>query len=382
MLNYNDIYFQLGEIICYLLSYNKCDYGIFINSYDNDFINKIIIINEYGNTINNYDKKIINTYFDTKKLNNYKRLDNYKIFIGYDTNFECSEIKFRIMDGIFYINQEIKIIDLEYVTKSQLCYFIKYNYFTIDYYFNKFNFKNIDLNFDNLLVDCCNGIIYMSLMNIKNINNININLINTNIINDELLNNNCGLSYILQKNFFPKNFDKKKITCSFDNLNKKTIFYYYKDDEIYILDGHYIIALYLKTILNEITKNKNEIYIGFIYTIYINNGLLNWIKSTFKHYKNIKFLLTTEQDFKKNISNYDISIYFYACGYGNIKINKIELLQYDFFKYFDSFNNDITLDSISHLFCVLLCLKYLKIDYYNWYNLLRLNYCLFYPLTV
>tara|TARA_B100000524_G_C23638847_1_gene365913 strand:- start:660 stop:1667 length:1008 start_codon:yes stop_codon:yes gene_type:complete len=251
------------------------------------------------------------------------------------------------------------------VTTPQHHYLVHKKSFNKLDYINKFNILNdLDLYTKSLLIDCANGVGYLALKDFK----IDLNLINTDINNYEKLNNNCGSDFVISENEFPSNFINNKLGCSLDGDADRFIFYF-NDNGLKILDGDYIGALYLLSILKHNELMNLDCSIGYIHSPYTNSGLINWIKNLNKNV-NIECTAPGVKNLHKEAIKYDIGIYFESNGHGTMLINT-NLLKYHFLKIFNLINNQVIGDGISGIFCVIYCLVFLNINVKEWFNLFQ-----------
>ena len=375
--------YKIGKFVANKVLFENRNYGIMITGSNSlSLYNGIKIINyngeeidkEFKNELENFIQKDIELEL-VPELNSPK-----KIYIGNDTRFSFFEIKTKLIKGIKNISSNIRIVDLNNVTSPQHHYLTKYNYESTCKYLEKFNnLKYINLNLNNLVIDCANSISHLPLDNIKKNNKLNYKLINTNIFKNELLNFNCGSNYVLKNHKEAINCqENNQFYCSVNGDGTRFIFYYTNNGKIKILDGDYIGFLYLLAI-SKILKNNKEFTIGYLHTPLVNIAILDKIREL---NPNINILCTNEKNLHKIAKNYDICVYFDSSGLGNLLINNEQLLDLKEFKEINYFNNEIASDCISGIFCVFYFLKYLNLEYSEWYSLLKKNKCLTYKKNI
>lgn len=374
-----NISYDIGRILAYIVKKNNTNYGIMITASHNMYLdNGVKIVNHEGEMINKDDEKIIESYvnsnFDLESLPNL--LESKTIFIGRDTRNSGIDISLEIKNGIKSYCNLINIKDFNMVTTPQHHYLVHKKSFNKLDYINKFYILNdLDLYTKSLLIDCANGIGYLALKDFK----IDLNLINTDINNYEKLNNNCGSDFVISENEFPSNFINNKLGCSLDGDADRFIFYF-NDNGLKILDGDYIGALYLLSILKHNELMNLDCSIGYIHSPYTNSGLINWIKNLNKNV-NIECTAPGVKNLHKKAIKYDIGIYFESNGHGTMLINT-NLLKYHFLKIFNLINNQVIGDGISGIFCVIYCLVFLNINLKEWFNLFQKKDCLLYKKKV
>ena len=140
-----------------------------------------------------YDILNIREYFSPKK-----------IFIGHDTRFSYCEILDKIVKGIYSVTENIQVVNLGFVTTPQHHYLVKYNNNNPDFYINKYSNINLfDLDFKNLIIDCANGVGFLTLSKIREYWNLNFELVNTKIYNHNLLNHESGSDYVINDKKIP-----------------------------------------------------------------------------------------------------------------------------------------------------------------------------------
>lgn len=363
------ISYKIGEILAWFAISNNEDFGVMITASHNHYLdNGLKIINSDGNMINkNYEiilEKYVNNNFEIPKN---KTFSNAKIYIGHDTRNSYFEIKNEIVNGIKSIS-DIKIIDFGIVTTPQHHFLTKYGLENPNFYINKYNcLFNFDFNFDNLIIDCANGVGFITLSKLNESYNLNLKLVNTNIDKSNLLNNESGSDYVINNKKLPHdNKYNKYLGCSIDGDADRFIFYYY-DEYLKILDGDYLALLYILAVNKYIPKNFT---IGYIHTPYTNKSVIDYLS-------NLKIDIICTATGVKNLHEealkYDVGIYFESNGHGTILINDKKLLSETFFKNISLLNNEVVGDGISGIFCVRYFLNCLNMSYNDWFNIIKKN---------
>ena len=366
-----EISYDIGRIIAYLTLNSNENYGIMITASHNEYTdNGVKIVGYDGSMIQKKEEEIIENYIN-KAISikeTYDFISPKKIYIGNDTRESCIKIKEEINRGIISMSFIIKIVDFGIVSTPQHHYLVKYNFENSEKYFYKYkDLNNLNIDFSNLIIDCANGVGYITLNKLKNKLNLKYKLINNKINKYELLNNNSGSDFIITNNQLPTEFDDlSKLGCSIDGDADRFIFYYYSD-KLNILDGDYIAALYLKAITKMLNQVNKIITIGYIHSPYTNKAVINWVK-TINPSINIKCAATGVKNLHHKALKYDVSVYFESNGHGTLLINNRSLLEFDFFKNFVSLNNEVIGDAVSGIIGVHYCLKYLDINYKDWFN--------------
>lgn len=377
-----NISFKIGEIMAHLSKSKNENFGIMITASHNKYIdNGVKIVDRKGNMINkDYEiilEKYINNEFEIIKINDY--FSPKKIFIGYDTRESYFEIQNQIVKGIRSVTDNVKIVDLGFVTTPQHHFLVKYNDENPDSYINKYNCLNLfELKFDDIIVDCANGVGFIALSKLNEFWDLNMNLVNTKIYNHNLLNYESGSDYVINDQKLP--YDEKYnniLGCSVDGDADRFIFYYF-DQKLKILDGDYIALLYLLAVNKYIDKGYS---IGYIHTPYTNNAIINYIKKINSKI-NIVCTATGVKNLHHEALKYDVSVYFESNGHGTILINNDKLYDNSFFKHISMLNNEVVGDGISGIFCVKYFLKCLNIDHKQWYNKVQKNNFILYKKEV
>jgi len=386
-----EISYKIGKILCYLTCSKNENFGVMITASHNKYLdNGLKIVDKNGNMLSKEYEILLENYI-SGIFNIPSILPNLKsgcrIFIGNDTRFSCGEIKKNIVMGINSFKNEVEIVDLGFVTTPQHHFLVKYNHDNSNKYIEKYS--KLNLNLSDLMIDCANGVGYLTLQKIIK---TDINLVNININNHKLLNDKSGSDYIIS-NISKKNsleYDLNgKLGCSLDGDADRFIFYYNEFDKLNILDGDYISLLYLlavcKNLNNDLTNDlSNDFKIGYVHTPYTNKAIINYIKNLNLNGNKINVVCaaTGVKNLHHEALRYDISVYFESNGHGTILINNKKLLEQDFFKKISLLNNEVVGDGISGIFCVKYFLKSLNITFKEWFNLVKKNKFILYKKEV
>ena len=377
-----NISFKIGEIMAYLTTSKNEHFGIMITASHNKYIdNGVKIVDRKGNMIEK-DFEIILEKYINDEFEILKKKDCFspkKIFIGHDTRNSYFEIQNELVKGIRSVSDNIKIVYLGYVTTPQHHFLVKYNNENPDSYINKYNCISLfNMNFDDLIIDCANGVGFIALSKLNEFWDLNINLVNTKVFNHNLLNHESGSDYVINDKLLP--YDDKfnnMLGCSVDGDADRFIFYYF-DGSLKILDGDYIALLYLLAVNKYIDK---EFTIGYIHTPYTNNAIIDYIKNINSKI-NIICTATGVKNLHHEALKYDVSVYFESNGHGTILINNDKLLENSFFKHVTMLNNEVVGDGISGIFCVKYFMKCLNINHIEWYNKVQKNNFILYKKEV
>jgi phosphoacetylglucosamine mutase len=218
-----------------------------------------------------------------------------------------------------------------------------------------------------LIIDCANGVGFITLSKLNESYNLNLKLVNTNIDKSNLLNYESGSDYVINNKKLPHdNKYNKYLGCSIDGDADRFIFYYY-DEYLKILDGDYLALLYILAVNKYIPKNFT---IGYIHTPYTNKSVIDYLS-------NLKIDIICTATGVKNLHEealkYDVGIYFESNGHGTILINDKKLLSETFFKNISLLNNEVVGDGISGIFCVRYFLNCLNMSYNDWFNIIKKN---------
>ncbi len=372
---------KIGVIVSFLVSTKNQNYGIMITASHNlYFDNGVKIVNYNGEMISKDDEELIESYINDKVNISFPPdiLSPKIIYIGNDTRESGFQIKNKIIEGI-QSNSSVIIKDLNHVTTPQHHYLVNKNSDNVNDYVNKFKIiSDLDLYLNNIVIDCANGIGFNTLNSL----NLNLNLINTKIDDFDLLNFKSGSDYVISDNIPPTNFNSEKIGCSLDGDADRFIFYYFDiNGDFKILDGDYIGALYMYTIIKQLKFIDNEYSIGYIHSPYTNSALLKWLNELDDRIE-IVCAATGVKNLHHEALKYDISVYFESNGHGTLLINNSELLDNYFFKTFNLINNNIVGDGISGMFCVMYCMLVLNINCNTWFNLFSKNKFMLYKKEV
>ncbi|KAG0657625.1 Phosphoacetylglucosamine Mutase [Maudiozyma exigua] len=194
---------------------------------------------------------------------------------------------------------------------------------------NIYNIQGFNNCFDNLIVDCANGIgapqfeRFSSLLSQSSM----IKFTNDNYLHPETLNESCGADFVKTRQTLPKGVPQEflqdgnnNLYCSFDGDADRIVFYYIKDSKFHLLDGDKIATLFakfLKELLTTAQIPHEKIKLGIVQTAYANGSSTNYVKTklncpTSCTKTGVKHLHHEAQ------TAYDIGIYFEANGHGTI----------------------------------------------------------------
>lgn len=191
-----------------------------------------------------------------------------------------------------------------------------------------YNIENFNNCFDNLIVDCANGIgapqfeKFASLLDQSS----NIKFINDNYLHPDTLNESCGADFVKTQQRLPNDVSQdflnndKNLYCSFDGDADRIVFYYNHESKFHLLDGDKIATLFanfLKNLLTIAKISQDKIKLGIVQTAYANGSSTNYVKNklncpTSCTKTGVKHLHHEAQ------TAYDIGIYFEANGHGTI----------------------------------------------------------------
>lgn len=191
-----------------------------------------------------------------------------------------------------------------------------------------YDIENFNNCFDNLIVDCANGIgapqfeRFVSLLDQAPM----IKFINDNYLHPEKLNESCGADFVKTQQKLPNGVsadflqNDNNLYCSFDGDADRIVFYYIKDTKFHLLDGDKIATLFanfLKNLLTVAQISQEQIKLGIVQTAYANGSSTNYVKTklncpTSCTKTGVKHLHHEAQ------TAYDIGIYFEANGHGTI----------------------------------------------------------------
>ncbi|SMN22954.1 similar to Saccharomyces cerevisiae YEL058W PCM1 Essential N-acetylglucosamine-phosphate mutase [Maudiozyma saulgeensis] len=224
-----------------------------------------------------------------------------------------------------YQNENCNIIPAEKITVNQY----DTNFQTA---FNDllklYEIKNFNNCFNNLIVDCANGIGAPQFENfIKGLPQSNlIKFINNNYKHPDTLNNSCGADFVKTQQKLPAgvNDDPSLLTdsnlyCSFDGDADRIIFYYIdQTNKFHLLDGDKIATLFAKFLKKLLLlANLNDIKLGIVQTAYANGSSTTYVSNT------LNVPVSCTKTGVKHLHHeaqtaYDIGIYFEANGHGTI----------------------------------------------------------------
>lgn len=360
---------MIGCAICILSERKKKYLGIMITASHNDHsYNGIKIIDSTGELLSQ-DEEIEFSSLVNSNQQFQSESRNSKILVATDTRPSGQTIKKLIFDSINKIDKNPTIRDLGLLTTPQMHYEVykqnnQHPKGYLDYFIPK-----IDFIIPELILDCSNGVGYISMNKIiQNLSIKNITLVNTNISDSYLINKNCGSDYICSQKKLPYNNTqidiKNKLLASFDGDVDRIVFYFYQNCQLKLLDGDKIIsliALYIKQI-----NEDNNLTIGIIHTAYSNRNFIKFINSLGF---DCHCVPTGVKHLHRRAKQFDIGIYFEANGHGTVLFNKDSIKNNSKLLRLSSMFNQLIGDAITDLFSILYILSELKITINEWYNL-------------
>ena len=86
------------------------------------------------------------------------------------------------------------------------------------------------MHFDDLIIDCANGVGFIALSKLNEFWDLEMNLVNTKVYNHNLLNHESGSDYVINDQLLP--YDEKfnyMLGCSVDGDADRFIFYYFDE---------------------------------------------------------------------------------------------------------------------------------------------------------
>ena len=359
-----DLSYKIGKSVGWLVSSRKKNYGVMIShpNFDSDYNG----IKVFSTKLERFpiDEKCILRHLISSNLFSFDE-DNLKkyVIIGSDNRNSSEEIKKKIIKGIHFINKEIKIIDFGISTTPLISFSLIHKSFCEDLYYEKFfKLNGMELNYNDLIVDCAYGAAGLMLKKILTMFRFNITLINSNETNWQKINFRCGVTHILKYNKFPLNWNNYTYGCSLNSDASQVIFYYFRD-KFNLLDGDYISALYM-TFVRSLNLDKN-LKINFLHKFNTNRNVLNYIEKL--GFDTV--IIKDENNFIDKESHF--SIFFNSNGKGKVYSNNINEINNKKLLDFISLVNSITSDGITNIFGVLFCLSFLKIGFVEWHNFFR-----------
>lgn len=354
------ISFKLGKSIGWLVHSRKKNYGIAISHPNlNSDYNGIKI---FSSNLERFpvDEKCILRHLISSDLfpNKDEKNKNY-VFIGNDNRNTSNEIKYKLIKGIKSINENITIIDYEYATTPIISFSLINNSLCEDLYYEKFtNLQKLNINFNNLVIDCAYGIGGVVLKKILKYLYCNLVLLNHDEKKWHRINFRCGVSHVLKYSKFPLNWDNYTYGCSLNCDASQVIFYFFRE-KFNILDGDYIAALYMKFISS--LNLEKDLKIFYLHKIDANRSILNFMNQIDIKTKVVKSNFSIDKESH-------ISLLFDTDGKGKVFFNNIDSIKNKKLFEFASLVNSITSDGVTNIFGVLFCLSHLKIGFIEWYN--------------
>lgn len=361
--------FYVGKVIGYLIVKNDKSYGLMVSNGDESYDkNGIILLNNKAEELSVEES----VYFKKDESNFDFELNSKStkgsLYIGKDNRYLSEEIYNRIIYGVKSVSEEVRLINLGNTITPILGYVLKHNSLSVDLYYEKFLNKDID-DKTNLVIDCAyglGGIVLKKLIKMFSLKNVK--LINNDFNKGNLINYNSGSKYVMCYKKFPNNWNSYNRGCSLNGDSTKCIFYYY-DSSLNILDGEYIVVLYMKFLESLNLNCKITCY----YDSNISKSLLEYIEKIGFEKKSRSKILEDESD---------ILLYFTKDGIVRVVIKKIELLTNKMLNEFSGINNSALSDGISNIFSVLYCLNNLKIGFKEWFNILIRHNSVFFKYKV
>ena len=356
--------YKIGKSIGWLVSSRKKNYGIIISNpnLDSDYNGiKIFCTNSERFPI---DEKCILRHLISSNLISFeeRNFKNY-VIVGMDNRISSEEIKKKIIQGIHYINKEIKIIDFGISTTPLICFSLLNKSICDDLYYEKFiKLQKLELSYNDLVIDCAYGTGGIVLKKILSMLQLNIILINSNVNYWQKINFRCGVRHIFKYNKFPINWNSYTYGCSLNSDASQVIFYYFRE-KFNILDGDYISALYI-TFINSLCIDKN-ITINYLHTFDTNKNVISYVQNI-----GVNTISIRESNSYAD-KNSHISVFFNSNGKGYVNINFINEIKNNKLLDFLSLINSSTSDGITNIFGVLFCLSNLKIGFIEWHNFFK-----------
>ena len=341
-----------------------------------------------------------------------------EIVIGQDTRKSGTKIKNLIIDGAKSVCDDVRIVDLGKVTTPEHHYYLHNN---IKPWFNSYDdiqtqdfdrnivFKQdqdyvdkyIDiyskLEIDRpVVVDCANGVGYLTLSNILkgSEKESSISLVNIDTKKYTQLNNKCGSDYVMN-NLTKDNVpyigqEHNKLGVSFDGDADRIICYFEENDKMYLLDGDHISALILYYFTNVLKLGNGLIDISVIHTGYSNGAFIDFCEK-----KGINTICcpTGVKHLDKEARDKEIGLYFEYNGHGTCLFkdtfsilplqpqkaigcklqSSCDFPKFDFLK---QVFNQVVGDAIGTLAAILFILNETKLGLMDWYKLYDKRNCL------
>lgn len=331
--------------------------GVMITASHNQYEdNGIKITDDKGELLSKELEELMTKIVNSDDIN-YNIEDKVEIIIGQDTRESCNRIKRLIIEGAHSVCKNLSITDLNKVTTPEHHYYLVNTDYKDKY---KKIYEKLNINIP-VIVDCANGVGYLSLYKI--LRGSTISLVNTSVNTYNKLNNMCGSDYMMN-NIMKNNISFIKpysLGVSFDGDADRIVCYFIEDNKKYLLDGDHISALILYY-LNSILKLKDEISV--IHTGYSNGGYIDWVKN-----KGIETICcpTGVKYLDRVARNKKIGLYFENNGHGTCLINtdlnipKLNKLKQMF--------NQVIGDAIGTLASILFILDETNLTLMEWYNL-------------
>lgn len=370
-----EIAFKIGIGLVICSTYTNKRIGIMITASHNKYEdNGIKITDDKGamigqrleeimeQVVNSENNKIIDLNQNDQNIEN----TMVKIVIGQDTRKSGTSIKKLIINGAKSVCNNVIIVDLGKVTTPQHHYYL-HNKF--DNYIDKYTdiYSKLEINIP-VVVDCANGVGYLTLYKILNMSNKDsfINLSNTNTKKYSQLNNKCGSDYVMNNMTNISDFGPNKLGVSFDGDADRIICYFEENNKMFLLDGDHISALILYYLIDVLKINLN---INVICTGYSNGAFIDFCKGKGI---NTRCCPTGIKHLDKKARNGDIGLYFEYNGHGTCLFNnctaKVNFLKQVF--------NQVVGDAIGTLAAILFILNETNMSLMDWHKLYDKRNCL------
>ena len=353
--------YYIGQGICLLSHQHHKVIGIMITASHNPHTdNGVKLVQHDGSMISQEDERFMETCIkDPPKELLITR--NTIIVIGMDTRPSSEDLKDLILLGIQSVDKFPTIINLGWTTTPQLhhetyCQANNIHKPYLDTYFALVP----DLEYPHVVVDCANGVGTFSMRQLVETHRLQNNVIlrNTNISDSKSLNNYCGSDYVcnhLDRDFFLMN---DVLHASLDGDADRIVCYLRDKQDIMLLDGDYISALFAYYIYKFVYLLG--MHVGVVHTAYANTRFLSFIHSMGFE---TQCTATGVKHLHHAAQQYDIGIYFESNGHGTVLFK--EEIDCDLKQWISPFIGD----GIADLFAILFVLQKIDITPKQWYQL-------------
>lgn len=234
-----------------------------------------------------------------------------------------------------------------------------------------------------LVIDCANGVGYVTMQNLSNeprfSKRLHAKLINTG---EGILNKSCGADYVKTKLLAPIEATETNRRYAALDGDADRVVYFYIDSidnqlKLHLLDGDKIMALFA-LFLSDMLKAyqlEGQLSLGCVQTAYANGSSTDYLSKVLGI--EADFTDTGVKNLHKQASKYDFGVYFEANGHGTIHISeKAKQLIKDngrecssFFNNLFQIINNYTGDAISDILVVETILKHYDWNIQKWYEL-------------